>query len=190
MNATTKPIPICPDNSQIREQQFHAMKNAKLIWQIRLIKASDNAIVAKIIRDGMTAFGCVGEGYAYADPELDDMYTAFQQPNTRFWVIADENNQPIGCGGIAPLKGGDADTCELQKLYLLESTRGKGYGRQLTTLCLSTAKELGYKKCYLETVERMTTANALYQKMGFESLGAVVGNTGHSGCDARYMKVL
>ncbi|MEM8525952.1 MAG: GNAT family N-acetyltransferase [Bacteroidota bacterium] len=158
--------------------------------QLRLIQKTDNAIVAKIIRETMTQFGCVGEGYAYVDPEIDDIYTAFNEERTRFWVLENEQGKVIGCGGIAPLKNGAADTCELQKLYFLEEARGKGFGRKLTELCLQTAKELGYKKCYLETVERMTAANAMYQKMGFEKLCGNMGDTGHCSCDSYYVKML
>lgn len=162
----------------------------KTTWQLRPIRKEDNSIVAKIIRETMTQFGCVGEGYAYVDPEIDDIYTAFSGDRSKFWVLESDKGQVIGCGGIAPLKNGEADTCELQKLYFLEAARGRGFGRKLTELCLQTAKELGYKKCYLETVERMTAANAMYQKIGFEKLCGNMGDTGHCSCDSYYVKEL
>ena len=159
-------------------------------WQLRPIYKEDNVIVAKIIRETMSQFGCVGEGYAYVDPELDDIHTAFSGERSRFWVLENDIGEVIGCGGIAPLKNGSIDTCELQKLYFLDAARGKGFGRKLTELCLKTAKELGYKKCYLETVERMTAANAMYQKMGFQKLCGNMGDTGHCSCDSYYVKDL
>ncbi|MEN0047230.1 MAG: GNAT family N-acetyltransferase [Bacteroidota bacterium] len=162
----------------------------QVVWQLRPIQKKDNAIVAKIIRETMTQFGCVGEGYAYVDPELDDMYTAFSGERSKFWVLENDEGKVVGCGGIAALKNGSPDTCELQKLYFLEAARGKGFGRKLTDLCLQAAKELGYKKCYLETVERMTIANAMYQKMGFQKIDGNMGNTGHCGCDSYYVKEL
>ncbi|MEM1326304.1 MAG: GNAT family N-acetyltransferase [Bacteroidota bacterium] len=159
-------------------------------WKIRPIAPNDIEVVATIIRNGLAEFGCVGEGYASMDPEIDDMYQMSQQKGCAFWVLADEAEKIIGCGGIAPLKGGDTDTCELQKLYFLEAARGKGYGRHFMEKCLSAAKDLGYQKCYLETVERMAAANAMYKKLGFESLCGAMGNTGHGSCDTRYMKEL
>jgi putative acetyltransferase len=158
-------------------------------WHIRPIQAEDIQTVAIIIREGLAEFGCVGKGYASEDPEIDDMYAVAQQPRTQFWVLTDENNRLLGCGGIAPLKGGDVGTCELQKLYFSKAARGKGYGRRFVELCLSEAKKLGYKKCYLETVERMTTANAMYRKLGFEPVCAM-GDTGHGSCDTSYAKNL
>jgi len=160
-------------------QQFH----------FRSIRSTDNATVAHIIRTVMTEFDCVGEGYSINDPEVDNMTAAYANDRSAFLVL-EHNGEVIGCGGIAPLKGGDTDTCELRKMYFLPEARGKGLGRQLLEHCLDLARELGYKKCYLETVARMDKANRLYQKNGFVPLEAPLGNTGHCSCDARYLKTL
>lgn len=162
----------------------------QVAWQLRPIRREDNAVVAQIIRETMTQFGCVGEGYSYADPEIDDIYTAFKSERSKFWVLENNRGKVIGCGGIAPLKNGDANTCELQKLYFLEEARGKGFGRRLTELSLQTAKDFGYQKCYLETVERMEVANVMYQKMGFQKLCGNMGDTGHGSCDSYYVMEL
>ncbi|MEM9848518.1 MAG: GNAT family N-acetyltransferase [Bacteroidota bacterium] len=166
------------------------MTKETLNWKIRPIQQADNPIVTRIITEGLSEYACVGEGYASADPEVQDMFAFAQNPRTVFVVLVNEQDQVIGCGGIAPLKNGSADTCELQKLYFLEAARGKGYGRRFVQHCLDHAKKLGYKKCYLETVERMTVANALYQKMGFEVLENNMGCTGHGSCDTYYVKSL
>ena len=139
------------------------MTKEVLTWNMRPIQKADNPIVAKIIIDGLSEYACVGEGYASTDPEVQDMFAFSQHARTTFFVLTNENDKVIGCGGIAPLKNGDADTCELQKLYFLEEARGKGYGRRLVQRCLDSAKDFGYTKCYLETVERMVVANTLYK---------------------------
>jgi putative acetyltransferase len=54
--------------------------------------------------------------------------------------------------------------------------------------CLREAKAAGYRQMYLETVVRMTTANALYRQYGFRELPAPMGRTGHSGCDAFFIR--
>lgn len=159
-------------------------------WKVRPIEKKDNETVAHIIRKIMTDYACVGDGYSINDPEIDDLYTAFDIEGASFWVLENDDKNVIGCGGIAPLKNGDKDTCELQKLYFLKEARGYGYGKYFVKLCLDTAKKLGYKKCYLETVDRMVEANALYQKMGFQALSNNMGDTGHCSCDAFYVKTL
>ena len=123
------------------------------------------------------------------DPEVDDMYTAYDHPKSAFFVV-EEEGEVKGVGGIGPLAGGDPDTCELKKMYFLPELRGKGQGKALMEICLSRAKDLGYRQCYLETVERMVAANGLYQKYGFQPLDHHLGGTGHNGCDSFYIKTL
>ena len=157
-------------------------------FQIRPIAIEDNQAVAKIIRNVMTEFECVGDGYSINDPEVDYMFENYDNELSSFYVIEDEKSKKIlGCGGIAPLKNGDPDTCELQKMYFSKALRGHGMGQRLLEICIGQAIALDYKKCYLETTNRMKAANSLYRKNGFKALKAPVGNTGHSGCDAFYM---
>ena len=158
--------------------------------QIRKIEPSDNLQVKQVVIDVMSAYNCVGEGYSILDPELDNMYAAYSDNRSVFYVISHDHERILGCGGIAPLAGGDPEVCELKKMYFYPELRGKGYGRKLVELCLADAKALGYSQCYLETVERMHRANYLYSKFGFEKLCNQKGATGHSGCDTYYIKQL
>lgn len=153
--------------------------------RIRLIERSDEPLVAQIIRQVMTEFACVGEGYSISDPEVDQMYTAYQGDKAAFFVI-EHQGQVMGCGGFGPLVGGDGLTCELKKMYFLAELRGYGMGKKLLDTCISTATDYGYQTMYLETVARMVAANALYQKRGFQPLSGPQGATGHSSCDAFY----
>ncbi|MEO1517936.1 MAG: GNAT family N-acetyltransferase [Bacteroidota bacterium] len=153
---------------------------------IRPIQAADNPEVAQLIRTVMTEYTCVGEGYSINDPEVDHMSEAYAGPKASFFVIVDAEGI-AGCGGIAPLKNGSADVCELQKMYFYQRLRGKGLGRQLLHLCLDQARQFGYRRCYLETVARMKKANALYQKAGFQLLKEQIGQTGHGACDLYYV---
>jgi putative acetyltransferase len=138
----------------------------------------------------MTSYACVGDGFSITDPEVDHMYEAYDNENSKFFVIADTDNKIYGCGGIGPLIGGPSTTCELKKMYFYESARGQGLGKQMMELCLATARQLGYTYCYLETVTRMERANHLYAKYGFTKLKTQIGGTGHSGCDTYYQKKL
>jgi putative acetyltransferase len=56
--------------------------------------------------------------------------------------------------------------------------------------CLEAARCLGYRKVYLETLETMNQAQALYEKSGFAPIEAPMGATGHFGCDRWFLKVL
>ena len=80
--------------------------------------------------------------------------------------------------------------CELQKMYLAKAVRGKGIAKELMQKCLTFAKQVGYDKCYIETLPFMKDAQKLYVKSGFEYLEAPMGNTGHSSCPVWMLKKL
>lgn len=157
--------------------------------QIRQIQMKDNKAVAQIIRTVMPEFGAKGEGFSINDPEVDNMYEAYQDKCSAFYVV-ELDSLILGCGGIAPLVGADPSICELKKMYFLPSLRGRGAGKELLELCLRKAKELGFKKCYLETLEHMTSARALYESSGFEKIDGPMGQTGHHGCNSWYLRSL
>lgn len=152
---------------------------------IRLITPDDNKQVALIIRTVMPAFGASGKGFAIHDAEVEDICSAYSVPG-RAYYVCEHNSKVIGGGGIAPLEGGDAETCELKKMYFLSEGRGKGLGEQVLKECLRSAKAFGYKYCYLETFNTMLGAMKLYEKQGFKKISGPLGNTGHFACDIFY----
>ena len=81
-------------------------------WNIRPIEAGDDAAMARIIRTVMPEFGACGQGFAINDPEVDWMSRAYAQPRSAYFVL-ERDGAVVGGGGMAPLEGGDADTCEL-----------------------------------------------------------------------------
>lgn len=159
-----------------------------LPFTFRPIQKADIDQVAKLIRQVMTEYDCVGAGYSINDPEIDDMYEAYQEERAAFFVI-EQKGEVLGCGGIGPLSKAE-DTCELKKMYFYEELRGYGWGKRLLVHCLETARQMAYKRCYLETVERMKEAIVLYEKMGFEKSCSQIGDTGHSSCETYYIKNL
>ena len=60
-------------------------------------------------------------------------------------------------------------------------------GENWLTLLLDEARKRKYKKCYLETLDRMWRANELYRKNGFQLLEKPMGKTGHCSCDCWYV---
>lgn len=158
--------------------------------RIRPIQQSDNSVVAAIIRDVMAEYECTGVGYSCNDPEVDAMYEAYSDHRSAFYVV-EVDGDTLGCGGIAPLAGANDDvTCELRKMYFRKELRGLGLGRELLKTCLSEAWNSGFRRCYIESVERMTSAISLYQKFGFQVLDHSLGTTGHSKCDVCLVREL
>ena len=180
-------------------------------FRIRPIQAGDDAAVATIIRSVMPEFGASGCGFAINDPEVDWMHRAYAEPRSAYFVVerrvaeppatndaamhetADENDARWvveGGGGVAPLTGGDAHTCELRKMYFLPGLRGLGAGAALMAQCLDTARGFGFTQCYLETLTGMDAAMRLYERSGFRRIERALGETGHGGCNTFYIRDL
>ena len=149
---------------------------------IRRIRPEDNSAVAAIIREVMTEFGAVGCGFSIEDPEVDMMYEAYPEPHSVFYVI-ERRGQILGCGGVGPLADADPGVCELRKMYFLPALRGDGLGKKLLGMILDDARDIGFRVCYLETLDTMTGARRLYEHFGFKLIDGPLGNTGHSGCN-------
>ena len=154
--------------------------------QIRPIRPADDAAMAAIIREVMTTFGAFGPGYSINDPEVDAMSAHYAKERAAFFVV-EESRRVLGGGGIGPLTGAPADTCELRKMYFLPQLRGRGLGKKLLCRCLDAARERGYRRCYLETLIVMESAQKFYLKSGFRQLQGALGATGHSGCNRFYL---
>ena len=154
---------------------------------IRAIEPSDNAAVARIIRTVMPEFGADGPGFAIHDAEVDTMFETYARPRSAYFVV-ERAGKVIGGGGVAPLEGGEADVCELRKMYFLPEARGIGAGSAMILRCLDAARAHGFRRCYLETLTGMDAAQSLYRRHGFQAIGAPMGGTGHFSCDQFYLR--
>jgi putative acetyltransferase len=155
-------------------------------FAIRPIMSGDDAAMAAIIRAVMPEFGAVGDGFAINDPEVDWMSRAYAQPRSAYFVV-ERDGIVLGGGGVAPLDGGDGDTCELRKMYFLPQARGLGAGSAMMERCLQAARGFGFTRCYLETLCGMDAAMRLYERSGFRRIDAPLGDTGHGGCNTFYL---
>lgn len=154
---------------------------------IREIESKDNAELANVIRNVIVEMGAPKTGTAYEDKTTDIMFETYQKEKTKYFVL-EHNNVVVGGGGISQLDNCDGNICELQKMYFLPIARGKGLGSKLISVCLEKAKELGFEKCYLETLPYMKAAVKLYEKNGFTNLEKPLGNTNHYSCNVWMIK--
>ncbi len=158
-------------------------------FKIREILPEDNMPLSVLIHDTLKEFLVPEEGTARADKAIDNMYETYK-PEGSFYFVAFADDQLVGGAGIAPLKDGDPNVCELQKMYILPAWRGRGLGKQFLKVCLEKARQLGYKGCYLETMPNMKTAQNLYRVFGFDYLESPMGCTGHDACPVWMYKTL
>lgn len=156
---------------------------------IRLIEEKDNEAVAHIIRATLEEFGANHPGTVYYDQSIWSLSDILDGNKSTYFVI-EEDNRILGGGGIYPTQGLPEHTAELVKLYTIPEIRGKGYGKRLINICLDFAKEVGYKHIYLESMDELSMAVGLYERLGFKYLDTPMGESGHSYCKIWMLKDL
>lgn len=100
------------------------------------------------------------------DGEEHDFYHQFNKiDNIKNVVVAYENDAPVGCGAIKP-HGEDA--MEVKRMFVSPAMRGKGIAAKVLDELEQWAKELGYRRCVLETGKKQPEAIGLYKKSGYQ----------------------
>jgi putative acetyltransferase len=156
---------------------------------IREIEPKDNLKIAAVIRNVFEELDAPKVGTAYADPHLNTLFEVYQSDNEIYFVVEKDEIILGGCG-IGNLVDAEIKICELQKMYLAKEARGKGIAKVLMQKCLAFAKQVGYNKCYIETLPFMIDAQKLYVKSGFSYIDGPIGSTGHNACDVFMIKDL
>lgn len=98
------------------------------------------------------------------DEELRTLPGVYTPPTGRL-LLAAQDGKPAGC---VCLKGHDATTCELKRLYVRPSFRGQNIGWQLVNLLVDEARQSGYQRIVLDSHIEMKKAHAIYQAVGFQ----------------------
>jgi putative acetyltransferase len=49
--------------------------------------------------------------------------------------------------------------------------------------CIDSARSLGYRQLYLESLPHFSKAVDIYEKLGFRTLAEPLGNSGHPSCN-------
>jgi len=115
-------------------------------------------------------FGVLAEYELAADPDatdadLRDIEAEYVSKGGLFDVLVNANGHVVGSVG---LHATSASICEIRKMYLASSARGKGLGRRLLEHALGKAKILGFSRVELETASVLKEAIALYESYGFK----------------------
>ncbi len=106
------------------------------------------------------------------DAELKHPLKLYGEPHGCL-LIAFFNDVIIGCVALKKIE----DTiCEMKRLYVKPEFRKLKAGKILVEKILDEAKQLGYTKMKLDTLQTLTAAVGLYQKLGFENTTAYYNN--------------
>lgn len=95
--------------------------------------------------------------------ELNQLSIQYNKP-TGALILAYQDETAIGCVGVRYL---EKEMAELKRMFVLPEFRKLKIGHRLLEEALKSAKELGYNKIRLDTLQDMVAARALYQQNGF-----------------------
>jgi putative acetyltransferase len=104
--------------------------------------------------------------FQHFDEELKRLPGDYAPPKGEL-LLAVEGNFPVGCVAMRPLA---PRICEMKRLYVHPSFRGKGLGKQLIEGIIAAARGADYSSMRLDTLSSMETARFLYRAFGFKPI--------------------
>lgn len=114
------------------------------------------------------------------DADLSDIEANYIKRGGLFEILENADGNLLGTVGLFPI---DAETVELRKMYFDKRLRGRGFGKKTLERMIEKARELGFKKIYLETAGVLREAVGLYEKYGFQPTLEGIHSTR---CDTAY----
>ncbi len=110
------------------------------------------------------------------DEDEHDFYNQYNNIDViKYVVVVYINNVAVGCGAIKKLND---TSMEIKRMYVSTTQRGIGIAQKLIAELEIWTKELGFKKCVLETGKRQKAAVKFYKKCNYkviENYGQYIG---------------
>jgi putative acetyltransferase len=136
---------------------------------LQIIPASSSAQIAQARELFLEYAASLGFSLCFQnfDQELEGLPGEYALPEGRL-LLAEYEGQLAGCVALHKVEPG---ICEMKRLYLRPQFRGKGLGRTLAEHLIAEARQAGYRRVRLDTVEPvMKDAVAMYRAMGFRDI--------------------
>jgi GNAT superfamily N-acetyltransferase len=128
-------------------------------------KDSDFLLVKQLVKNYIRWLN-IDLSFQDVDKELSDLSSMYGPPDGIFLLAWDEDKLAGGVGLRALAPG----VCEMKRLYVYDQFKNKGIGRRLCTALIQEARNLGYDRMRLDTLDRMASAIELYKSLGFKEI--------------------
>jgi len=105
-------------------------------------------------------------GFQSFAAEFKSLPGKYARPKGRLYIACD-GEYALGCIALRPWS---ETVCEMKRLYVRPNYRHKGIGEALAVKVIDEARQIGYQKMYLDTLASLTSAVALYARLGFSEI--------------------
>jgi len=143
---------------------------AMSVFEINPVRSPDDLAATKALFDAYAASLGINLSYQNFVEEMAAMPGKYAPPNGELLLARGADNSALGCVGLRPLAEDGA--CEMKRLYVMPEGRGLGVGKALAGRVVDEARRIGYRRMLLDTLPSLTTAVALYDRMGFARIPA------------------
>jgi GNAT superfamily N-acetyltransferase len=104
------------------------------------------------------------QGLEIASPHMPAAGPEVLNPPAGRFVVGYLAGDPVCCGGIKRL---DAEACEIKRMYVVPSARGRGVARVLLAALEDAARRDGYTIARLDTGPQQPSAQRMYEQAGY-----------------------
>ena len=105
--------------------------------------------------------------FASFEQELSGLPGEYAPPGGVLLIARDAD----AAAGCVALRGLDAGSGEMKRMYVRERYRGSGLGRRLAIEVIEEARKRKYARLVLDTLPKLAPAIALYRDLGFRETG-------------------
>jgi GNAT superfamily N-acetyltransferase len=122
------------------------------------------AALAQAMRDEIAV---LYDGLVLDGPDMPKAGPEELSPPGGVFIVGYQGEAPVCCGGLKRLPDG---ACEIKKMFVLESARGRGVARELLVELERRARALGYRVARLDTGPRQPRAQRMYERAGYVAI--------------------
>jgi ribosomal protein S18 acetylase RimI-like enzyme len=105
--------------------------------------------------------------FQHFEQELANLPGAYRPPEGALLLARAPGDIVAGCVAVRSFEG---TVCEMKRLWVRDEFRAQGLGSMLVRAIIDDARNAGYTRMVLDTLDTMTAARNLYARHGFAEI--------------------